>query len=658
MRDEDEFLRVKGIGDKEEIFGTVEPIVEEKEDMIDFGLLENEKAAQHIDHNLEECIEGTATLEAYTQILKAAGWDGVSKQTAKAMAVGLRRIDRFIGTPSTLTVAIEDETGGDMKRIGNEQSGAATKEGLGARAVEMWKKFLEWAKKHFEQMKVRVKSFTEAASAKLKKKFDDVTEGMRSYNPNNRTGSIKITVPARTAALAYPGGKYEDMESVLKTHIWIKDVMVPYLKAQVQKIVSLKGTESKEDIESLLDKETPTPPVVPASCEWVAEKGLVFKDSEAVEITVRPLAQSRATLKAVEKTNSWLADNAMVLIEINGILLDMINKSYELNMSGGTGVYLAIQNQIRHVQVAGDATFNARVRLNEITGAVLDLMGFEMSPGKKQEEEVSNENYDYGLEDGGVKQAWERLIQFLKEMWSKAAAGWEKLTRSHEVLEAKIESAEEELKQRQKEAPKEEKAQAETYSREINVTSDLASTIFNGKELIQPDQYLPLGKYVSETLPDFFGPLVNKILSDYKAGNVEGLTSVTIDVPKFDGFLPNETKLLITEESMSLEESKEEGFNHPTLDIHACLGLMAKTKAQSNLGEKQRNSGSNMAALSTSMLGLTGLIIKDMGDDSKSELVKAALDIQKRMSPFIKGAKKVSDFYHTCMFNYITVTLL
>ena len=656
MRDEDEFLRVKGIGDKEEIFGTVEPVVEEKEDMIDFGLLENEKAAQHIDHNIEECIEGTAALEAYTQILKAAGWDGISKQTAKVMAVGLRRIDRFIGAPSALTVAIEDETGGDMKRIGNEQSGAATKESLGTRAVEMWKKFLEWVKKHFEQMKVRVKAFTEATSAKLKKKFDDVTEGMRSYNPNNRSGSIKITVPARTAALACPGGKYEDMESVLKTHIWIKDVMVPYLKAQAQKIASLKGTESKEDIEGLLDKETPTPSVIPDSCEWVADKGLVFKDGDVTEMTVRPLAQAKATLKAVEKTNAWLADNALVLIDINGVLLDMINKSYELNMSGGAGVYLAIQNQIRHVQVAADATFNSRVRLNDITGAVLDLMGFEMSPGKKQEEEVSNENFDYGMEDSETKSRFQRMVEFFQQLWEKAKARWEKLMRSSEVIEAKVESAKEEIKQRHKEQPTEEKAAAQV--KQIKIDHHVATMVFNGQELVMPNEWQDLGKYVAETLPAYFQPIVAKLEAAFNANDAEAINALTIEMPKFAEELPNGSKLSFDDGGVKVIVMEGEPFERDVLGFELAMKVLELTNAQNKIGEKEKRAGHDLGTLNTKMLAFNGLIVKSLGDEDKVDVVKAGIDAQKRISAAMNGARSVATHYYDAMFTYLTLTLL
>lgn len=657
MQDEAEFLRVKGL-DTDEVFGTVDNVVEEKEDMIDFGLLEQEKAAQHIDHNIDECIEGTAALETYTQILKAAGWDGVSKQTAKAMAVGLRRIDRMLGDKSPLTVALEDETGGDIKRIGNDQSQAATGEGLGARAKEMWKKFLEWVKKHFEQMKVRVKSFTETTSAKIKKKFDDVTEGMKSYNPNNRSGGIKITVPARTAALACPGGKYEDMESVLKTHIWLKDVLVPYLKTQVQKIVSLKGTESQEDIEGMLDKEVPTPSVVPASCDWVAEKGLVFKDGDVTELTVRPLAQAKATLKAVQKTNDWVNDNALVLVDISDIILEMINKSYELNMSGGAGIYHAIQTQIRHVQTAADMAFNSRVRLNDITGAVLDLMGFEMSPGKKQEEEVSNENYDYGLEDDGKKSRFQRMLEFFRQLWEKAKARWEKLMRSPEVIEAKVETTKEEVKQRYKEQPAEEKA-PEKQVRTIKIDRLLATRVFSDQTLIMPNEFISLGKHVAETLPAYFEPLVSKLEAAFKAGDAEALQALTVELPKFGEELPNGTRLNYDEGTVKLIFMESEPFETETLGFEKAMQILEQTNGQNKIGEAEKRAGKDLGSLNNRLSAFSGAIINSWDNkDIDTETISAALRVQEELSKALNGARALTTHYYDCLFTYLTLTLL
>jgi len=57
---------------EEEIFGTVEPVAVEKEEMIDFGLVEDEKAAEFIDHEIEEIVEASVALESYQQILTAA----------------------------------------------------------------------------------------------------------------------------------------------------------------------------------------------------------------------------------------------------------------------------------------------------------------------------------------------------------------------------------------------------------------------------------------------------------------------------------------------------------------------------------------------------------------------------------------------------------
>lgn len=197
-----------------EIFGTVETVAEEKKPMIDFELLENEKGTDHIDHNLTEVIEDSVALEDYITLLRSAGPDGVSKQTAKAIAIGIKRIDRRFGVRSSLSISLEDEASG-MKHIGDGQSQSSVSEtGLVARAKELWKKFVEMlrsfidkAKARWQKMNDKTDKIVEEAAEMKENAREEFTGPNAPTGQNNSTEGRKITVSPEIAYLSCPDGE-------------------------------------------------------------------------------------------------------------------------------------------------------------------------------------------------------------------------------------------------------------------------------------------------------------------------------------------------------------------------------------------------------------------------------------------------------------------
>jgi hypothetical protein len=382
---------------EQEIFGSVDPVEEEKQEMIDFGLLEDEKAAEHIDHDIEEVVEATAALESYGKVLTAAGWDGISKQAAKAMLVGLQRIDRITGQKSALVASLEDEAGGDIKRIGHEQSGADEK-GLKGRAKELWAKFVELMKRAIAKVKqgaLKVKQMFGGAKQKIAK----LTESMTSYNPNGPKGGRKFTIPGRTALFAYHEGKYTDTEDLVALSNWVVTEVAPAIKKGITLLSNLKGTENEEQIRAAIPRDIKAPSRHPSNITFSADDdGLTYQvaeEGEQVELTARSRAERNKQLQGCVKVNDAgekaLSDTVLMLAD----MIDLFDMSWNATMSEGLGVYNALQDSIRYLQKTADTGYEVAQYVAKSNYQILELMAYE--DGKVSEAEVSNETFDYKL---------------------------------------------------------------------------------------------------------------------------------------------------------------------------------------------------------------------------------------------------------------------
>lgn len=279
MSDTDQNINVVVPGDKEELFGTVEVVVDEKKDMIDFALVENDKAQQHIDHNLEEVIEDSVALESYITLLRSAGYDGVSKQTAKAISIGVARIDRRFGTKSPLGVSLEDEAS-ETKSLGHDQEKSGiNEEGLVGRAKELWAKFIELLRKALANIKSRLVKIKEKFTG-LGPKIEKFREEFKNWSPNDAGGGKKITIPGQEAQYLFKGGKEVNLADVVALMDWCNAEIPAFVKKTMAKIKSLTGKESAEEIRAIAHLDgMPAPRVIPITLQM---------DISADEITISP----------------------------------------------------------------------------------------------------------------------------------------------------------------------------------------------------------------------------------------------------------------------------------------------------------------------------------------------------------------------------------
>ena len=332
--------------DNDEIFGTVTPVTDEKQDMIDFGLLENDKDAQHIDHDLAELTEDMATLEGFSQVLENNKWDGISKQTASVMLVGLKRIDERWGQKSTLVASLEEETNGDMKRIGQEKS-AVSKEGIGARAKELWAKFVELIKRAIAATKAKLLKVKEALTS-VGPRLEKLFESFENWSPNDANGGKKITVPGKLVRRVFtPEGEFVDPTLWPVLDDYIHKQIYPILVKLAAQLRGFTGKETLEEVIAKLDYTLPSPPSnLPGNVEVTVDgKTLSFSvKTEAVDKPqqVRQASDIRKYIrKAINASNHMskggtdpaVMDAALSLISMN--YADMIGGADQIQKLRG-----------------------------------------------------------------------------------------------------------------------------------------------------------------------------------------------------------------------------------------------------------------------------------------------------------------------------------
>lgn len=301
MSDNDQNINVVVPGDKEELFGTVENVVEEKKDMIDFSLVEDEKAAHHIDHTLEEIIEDSVALESYITLLRSAGHDGVSKQTAKAIAIGVARIDRRFGIKSPLVCSLEDEAS-ESKSIGHDQQkSGVNEEGLVGRAKELWAKFVEFLRKALANIKSRLVKIKEKFTG-MGPKIEKYREGFKNWSPNDTAGGKKITISGPEAQYLFKDGKEINLAEVIALMDWCNSEVPAFVKKTATKIKSLSGNESAEAIRAIVHLDgMPAPRVIPVTLQLdiSADEVTVAPNGDETDITI-PVRSKSQVSKALD----------------------------------------------------------------------------------------------------------------------------------------------------------------------------------------------------------------------------------------------------------------------------------------------------------------------------------------------------------------------
>ncbi|WDS62337.1 putative structural head protein [Pseudomonas phage D6] len=326
--------------DKDEIFGTVEPVADEKGEMIDFGLVEDEKAAEFIDHEIEEAVSAAIALEGYNQILDAAKWDGVSKQTAQAMRIGISRIDRLLGQKSALVASLEDEAKGEPLRIGHEKS-EVTKEGIGGKIKEVWEKFkamvaaaLEKAKALFAKLTDRNKKIVVQAE-EMKQKAKEEHKG-----PNDENGGRKVEIPGDLAFFTVRDGKQLEGNHYHALSQFAFDSMAKFVQDGIDAVKKGIQDSDVEAIKAVGQREAPDYTgnkfdnieiVATTEGGWSVEIGDAA-NAEPAQVQVRDMGAFTKALDVIRAESQYLTQNvdkvgslALQLTALLGIIAQNVN---------------------------------------------------------------------------------------------------------------------------------------------------------------------------------------------------------------------------------------------------------------------------------------------------------------------------------------------
>lgn len=646
MRDEAEFLRVKGL-DTDEVFGTVEPVTEEKEDMIDFSLVDDEKAVQHIDHTLEECVEEAAALESYSTLLRKAGWDGISKQTAKAMLIGLRRRERLSGASSGLVAALEDETGGELARTQNEQSKTDQK-GIMGKAVDVWKRFVEFIKKHLAKLVEKARKMGDYLQTGIHRKIDKLKAAYENFNPNDANGGRKVTIPGNVAQWGYPNGKPVDIAAIIRIRKWAAQTVLPTVRGLADRVRKLTGDETAEQIRELSPGEIPDPGFSIDGFDLNHDDGFVPNtEANDIEVTVRDRKTAMAYLSEISSVSN--AEGVpSAASQASEIVIDMMNVASKVTFAKGTDVYLAMQEVIRRIVETADFVFAISKATLNMTGNALTILSIESGDGEK----ASNEEFDYGLEADEQPGVLKRIAEFLKGLWDKLIAKWDQLRNSEAVLDAKADSI--------KAGFKATEAEVDDGPRKVTVSASVATWVVTDGKIIPVGDWLPSFKYVFEDLPKAFDPFVAKLEEAYKAGDVEtlqGLADGTIEIPSYTDTLPNGAKFSVEAGQLTLVDMPETGAEE--LELPSVQELTKMIDAVPQLSKYVRGEGGvTYNSVATRLSKFNGLVINDMTKADKAALVKVGLSAQKRLAGVIRPAHTIGSEFGTIGRRYFELAAL
>lgn len=619
------------LGDEDEIFGTVDAVEIEKQPMIDFGLVEDEKDAEFIQHEIEEIVEASVALEKYIEILDKARWDGVSKQTARTIMVGVKRIDERFGQRSALAISMEDETEGPQ-RIGSDmEQSKLSKDGLVGRAKEMWAKFVEFIKKAFAKAKDKVSKVMEHISG-IKPKLAKLYEDFENWSPNGPNGGKKITLPAKVAAYTYFEGKYVDIEAVKALLMWIYDGSNAVIVDVAKKIRSLKGDENLLEVLEQLKFALPAlPSNLPTNYDVTLEDDtLDFKFlgvAEEVEVQVRSKSEIRKYIKqAMDCTDAAGSrkdkNNAAFVAS-----MEMLDSSFNLIDNGQESVE-ALRNIIQRLNKLRDVTLNLSIQLLQTTIKAYDVCTLERGGDIQPDEDE-----EYGMEGFGdsAKAGLKKLIEAFKAMIAKLKERWTKLMSSPEIMMAKTEAAKEKVKANKGAPPKAEEPEEETRAPEkmhtVFINGDMATAICEDGKLISPERYIPVAKYVIGTVGKQISPMIDKLIDGYNAGDLDAMRSVAeFDLPVFDDEIVNGWKLAYDADGTFKAEGEELNTTEitwPTFDEH--MAMFASLETYNNtLSDLMREH--NHIKMASKMEKFILQLTNDLLDKDSSEKIKVAMD--------------------------------
>lgn len=647
------------LGDEDEIFGTVDAVEIEKQPMIDFGLVENEKDAEFIQHEIEEIVEASVALEQYIEVLNKARWDGVPKQTARVIMVGVKQIDSRFGERSALAISMEDETDGPQ-RIGSElEQSKLSKDGLVGHAKELWVKFIEFLKRALEKIKQGAQKLL-GLFDRSEKKIAELDERMDSYNPNGPKGGRKITISGKTALYAYHDGKHVDPADLLAVVSWIENEAIPFVKKGFVAWNGLKGEETAEEIQATVPHDINPPSQHPSNITFSTdENGITYQLAEmgeSVELQVRSKQERKVALEASKK----LVAASRKATDLVMTTLDSFPfQRAELGDAFVTEKQAALLRLKQIMTVA----YELAKYVGFSSFDLLDLMNAE---DRDDPAEVSNETYDYAMEDFGdtVKNGLKKLIEAFKALVAKLKDRWTKLMNSPEIMTAKTEAAKEKVKANKGAPPKAENPTEEKSAPEpekmhtVFISGPMATAICENGKLISPERYIPLTKYVIGTVGKQLAPMVDKLIDGYNAGDLDAMRSVAeFDLPVFDDEIVNGWKVAYDADGSFAVEGEEldtTEITWPTFDeLMAMFASMEKvSNTMSELGKE-----ANRVKMIAKMEKFSLQLMTDLTKKENSEKVKVAMDSRVKLMQAISSATEVVYWLNSRTFEFLTFSM-
>lgn len=630
------------LGDEEEIFGTVDAVEIEKQPMIDFGLVEDEKAAEYIDHKIEEIVDATVALEGYITILRKASWDGVSKQTARAIMVGVNRIDKQFGERSALSVSMEDETS-DTSMIGTDREKSKLDEsGLVGKAKELWAKFIEFMKESITKARAKISKVLEYVVG-IKPKLVNLYEAFDDWSPNGPTGGKKITVPGKTAAYTLVDGKPIDPAAIMALRKYINDAINPTVVRINDQISKLNGNENIiQVLEKIAFTLPPLPDNIPGNLNVSLDNdefSFEFTGTEEpVELQVRSRNEIRKYLKGMISVVDYVSaarDGSDKTFEAS---MAMIDKAFTL-AKDDTAVVKELRETITRVNKLRTTALDLTIHLSTMVVRSFELCDLEY--GKPAEPDADP---DYGMESisDKLKDGLKKMVEVFKAAIERIKAMWDKLTKSPEAMRDKVAELKLTVREKKNQGDSNDADEKEPQTPvKISISGPMATAVTENDKLISPTRYLPLTNYVMVTVAQTLAPLVDKLINGYAANDIEAIRSVAqFDLPVFDDVITNGWKVEYDAGGSFFPEGEELNVAQLTVptfeETMSILNDMEKVAAHMSSLQGPKSP----RTIADKMAKFTLQLTNDFMKSDKDEVIGAALESRVKLVAALESMTK------------------
>jgi hypothetical protein len=260
--------------------------------------IQPELAEAEASDQVDQLADAIVTMEGYRSLIRQAGHDGISGQSAAMMRIGLERIEKLIGTTSMMA-ALEDFA---VDKIDNRSNKSAVNVDQG-KSDSMLKKIIDqlkaWINKLIEEGKKLWDRLTDKKE-RLKENIAQTRESVKtSKGPNGPKGQRRIVPFQKVARFTCIKGKFDGDLTSLENLIAF--VNKGYPEAVTRAIeASADGSEARIDFRFNLNT------ILPGN--WRLDQDgvalvLAYEDDDSVEpeCPVRDNAAINKTLNEVEK---------------------------------------------------------------------------------------------------------------------------------------------------------------------------------------------------------------------------------------------------------------------------------------------------------------------------------------------------------------------